>query len=129
MEYIILTFMVEREGDYQVSKCLELGTASLGRSTDEALDNLMDATRVYLDTLDDLGECRQLLEEKGVTVYPYEPAELEIRRAKLGADGTLVPQVMTLGLRPHPLADAGPQDPLAHGDDLALRGPPWNLIA
>jgi len=102
MEYIILTFMVEREGDYQVSKCLELGTASLGRSTDEALDNLMDATRVYLDTLDDLGECRQLLEEKGVTVYPYEPAELEIRRAKLGADGTLVPQVMTLGTAPAP---------------------------
>jgi predicted RNase H-like HicB family nuclease len=97
MEYIILTFMVEREGDYQVSRCLELGTASLGRSTDDALENLMDATRVYLDTLDDLGECRQLLEEKGVAVYPYVPSELETRRAELGADGTLVPQVMALG--------------------------------
>jgi predicted RNase H-like HicB family nuclease len=96
-EYIILTFMVQVEGDYQVSKCLELGTASLGRSTDDALENLMDATRVYLDTLDDLGECRQLLEEKRVTVYSCEPTELETRRAELAADGTLVPQVMALG--------------------------------
>ena len=30
MEYIMLTFMVEPEGEYQVSKCLELGTASFG---------------------------------------------------------------------------------------------------
>ena len=97
MEYIILTFMVEPEGEYEVSKCLELGTGSFGSDIDEALDNLMDATRVYLDTVDDLGECRQRLEEKGVTVYPYVPAELEIRRAKLVAGGTLVPQVMTLG--------------------------------
>ena len=97
MEYIILTFMVKGEGDYQVSKCLELGTASFGRDTEEALDNLMDATRVYLDTLDDLGECRQLLKEKGVTVYPCLPGELETRRAELAADGTIVPQVTTLG--------------------------------
>ncbi|MGB9302003.1 MAG: hypothetical protein WCD51_15625 [Anaerolineae bacterium] len=97
MEYIILTFMVKGEGDYQVSKCLELGTASLGGSTDEALDNLMDATQVYLKTLEDLGECRQLLEEKGVTVYPCLPGELETRRAELAADGTVVPQVVALG--------------------------------
>jgi len=96
MEYVILTFVVEREGEYQVSKCLELGTASFGNDIDEALENLMDATEVYLNTLEDLGECRRVLEEKGVRVYSYEPAELEVRRAKFPADSTIRPTVMKL---------------------------------
>ena len=96
MEYIILTFMVEPEGEYQVSKCLELGTASFGSDIEEALDNLMDATQVYLNTLEDLGECRQVLKEKGVRVYSFEPAELEVRRAKFPAGSTIRPKVMTL---------------------------------
>jgi predicted RNase H-like HicB family nuclease len=77
MGYVILTFVVKREGEYQLSKCLELGAASFGRSIEEALANLMDATQVYLNTLQDLGECRQVLKEKGVRVYSYERAELE----------------------------------------------------
>jgi predicted RNase H-like HicB family nuclease len=96
MEYVILTFVVEQEGEYQVSKCLELGTASFGNDVDEALENLMDATEVYLNTLEDLGECRRVLEEKGVRVYSYEPAELEVRRAKFPADSTIRPTVMKL---------------------------------
>jgi predicted RNase H-like HicB family nuclease len=96
MEYIILTFVVEREGEYQVSRCLELGTASFGDDVDEALGHLMDATQVYLNTLEDLGECRRVLEEKGVRVYSYEPAELEVRRAKFPADSTIRPTVVKL---------------------------------
>jgi predicted RNase H-like HicB family nuclease len=96
MEYVILTFVVEREGEYQVSKCLELGTASFGNDVDEALENLMDATEVYLNTLEDLGECRRVLGEKGVRVYSYEPAELEVRKAKFPADSTIRPTVMKL---------------------------------
>ena len=96
MEYIIVTFMVEREGEYYVSKCLELGTASFGRDKEEAIENLVDATEVYLHTLEDLGECRLVLKEKGVRVYSYEPAELEVRRAKFPAGSTIQPTVMPL---------------------------------
>jgi len=96
MEYVILTFVVEREGEYQVSKCQELGTASFGRDMDEALANLTDATEVYLNTLEDLGECRRVLKEKGVEVYSYQPAELEVKRAKFPADSTIRPTVMKL---------------------------------
>lgn len=96
MAYIILTFMVEPEGEYYVSKCLELGTASFGRKTEEALENLEDATEVYLSTLEDLGESRQVLKEKGVRVYSYEPAELEVRRAKFPVGSTVWPKVMPL---------------------------------
>jgi predicted RNase H-like HicB family nuclease len=97
MEYIIVTFLVEREGEYYVSKCLELGTASFGRTKEEALENLGDATEVYLNTLEDLGECRLVLKEKRIKVYSYEPAELEVRRAKFPAGSTIQPTVMTLG--------------------------------
>lgn len=96
MEYIVLTCMVEPEGEYYVSKCLELGTASFGRNPDEAFENLVDATEVYLDTLEDLGECRQVLKAKGLRVYSYEPAELEIRRAKFPVGSIISPRVMSI---------------------------------
>lgn len=101
MEYIIVTFMVEREGEYYVSKCLELGTASFGRNEKEALENLGDATEVYLNTLEDLGECRLVLKEKGVRVYSYEPARLE-RRVTFPAGSmiTIRATVMPLQITP-----------------------------
>lgn len=95
MEYIIVTLMVEREGEYYVSKCLELGTASFGRSEKEAFDNLIDATEVYLNTLEDLGECRLVLREKGVRVYSYEPAELKVPK-KIPAGSTVRARVLPL---------------------------------
>ena len=69
MKYIILTIAVEREGDYYVSSCMELGTASFGISEKEAIQNVLDATSLYLNTLEDLGECSAVLETKGVTVH------------------------------------------------------------
>ncbi len=96
MEYVILTFVVEPEGEFQVSYCLELGTSSFGRTKEEALENLTDATEVYLNTLEDLGECRQVLKEKGIRVFSYEPAELEVRRAKFRVGSIIRPTVMPL---------------------------------
>ena len=97
MEYITLTYVVQPEGEFQVSHCLELGTASFGSSKEEALENLADATEVYLNTLEDLGECRQVLKEKRVRVFSYEPAELELPRAKYAVGSTIQPTVMPLG--------------------------------
>ncbi len=68
--------MVQPEGEYQVSKCLELDKASFGSAIEEALADLMDATQVYLDTPKDLGECRHTLKDKEVRVCSHERAEL-----------------------------------------------------
>ncbi len=68
MEYVVLSFMLQPEGDHYVSKCPELGIASLGQDEREALESLADATEVYLDTLEGLGECPRLLEESGTSV-------------------------------------------------------------
>lgn len=96
MEFIILTFLVQREGDYFVAECLELGTSSFGTSEDEAFENLKDATDVYLNALEDLGESHRVLEDKGVLVYSYEPANLEVKKARFPAGSKVSPTVLEL---------------------------------
>ena len=68
MEYIIIAFQIDKEGDQYVSHCIELGTFSCGDTEEEALKNITDATELYLNTLDEIGECKQVLQEKGVKI-------------------------------------------------------------
>ena len=93
MEYIILAFIVQKEGAYWVSECQKLGTSSFGSDEDEALNNLFDATEIYLSTLGELGEAHQVLDEKGVQVFSYKPANLEVRRARFPAGSRVRPTV------------------------------------
>ncbi len=69
MEYIQVTFTIHKEGRYYVSKCEELGTASFGETEQEALDNIQDATVLYLNTLEELGECEATLRRRGVSLH------------------------------------------------------------
>ena len=69
VKYIMVTMAIKREGHYYVAKCVELGTSSFGCTQDEALANIIDATELYLNTLEDLGECGQILEEREVTLH------------------------------------------------------------
>lgn len=96
MEYIALTFVVSQEGKYYVSECLELGTSSFGETEREAVDNLKDATTVFLYTLKDLGDDRKILREKGVKIYAYKPASLNVRKAQFPVDSTIRPIVLDL---------------------------------
>jgi predicted RNase H-like HicB family nuclease len=102
MEYIALSFVVHREGEYYVSECLELGVSSFGTTEDQAIANLGDATEVYLNTLEDLGETRLVLKERGVEVFQYEPANIEVRRrVKIPIGSCFRPTAMRL---PHKAA-------------------------
>ena len=96
VEYIVLTFLIEQEGPFYVSKCLELGVASFGDDEKEAYENLADAVEVYLDTLEDVGTGREVLRDKEIQVYSYEPAALEVRRAKFPVGSCVRPYVQSL---------------------------------
>ncbi|MFQ5813883.1 MAG: type II toxin-antitoxin system HicB family antitoxin [Anaerolineae bacterium] len=96
MEFITLTFVAHREGEYFVSECRELGTSSFGSNVDEAFSNLSDATAVYLETLDELEETHRVLDEKGVRIYEYEPAELEVARTKFPIGSHIHPTIVEL---------------------------------
>ena len=85
MKYIIVTLWITRDGEYFAATCKELGTASFGSTEQEALANVIDATELYLSTLEDLGECSQVLSEKGVRVYSDEPAGVPMATPPTGS--------------------------------------------
>lgn len=45
----ILTAVVHKEEDMYVAECPEVGTASQGKSIEEAVANLKEATELYLE--------------------------------------------------------------------------------
>lgn len=44
-----LTALVQKEDDMYVAKCPEVGTASQGKTLEEAVANLKEATELYLE--------------------------------------------------------------------------------
>ena len=45
----LFTAVIDREGKWYVAYCPEVGTASQGRTIDQAIDNLREATELYLE--------------------------------------------------------------------------------
>lgn len=43
------TAIIRKEGSLYVAECSEVGTASQGYTIDEAIENLREATEVYLE--------------------------------------------------------------------------------
>jgi predicted RNase H-like HicB family nuclease len=56
----VLTAILYREEDMYVAECPEVGTVSQGRSVEEAVSNLKEATELYLEEFP-LGEERHPL--------------------------------------------------------------------
>ena len=44
-----LTAILHKEGDMYVAECPEVGTVSQGKTIEEALSNLKEATKLYLE--------------------------------------------------------------------------------
>ncbi len=63
-----LSAVVHKEGDWYVAQCPEVGTASQGKTLEEAIANLKEATELYLEEFP--------LEEKGhVLMTTFEVAK------------------------------------------------------
>ena len=90
--YILLTFAARREGPWYVAECVELGTSSFGASEDEAFAALHEATLLYLNTLEELGEASDVLQARGVTVHQGSAGK-EMPRC---TDATIRSQVIPL---------------------------------
>ena len=90
-----MTIVIQREGDYYVSKCVELGTASFGHTKEEAVGNARDAIALHLATMENFGECEATLKAKGITVQESdEPAAHEVKYHARGS--TVYSQVIPL---------------------------------
>ena len=49
MALLALSAVIHREGDLYVAECPELGTVSQGKTLEEAVANLKEATGLYLE--------------------------------------------------------------------------------
>ncbi|MHA1410943.1 MAG: type II toxin-antitoxin system HicB family antitoxin [Candidatus Odinarchaeia archaeon] len=45
----ILTAIIHKEEDVYIAECLEIGTVSQGKTIEESLKNLKEATELYLE--------------------------------------------------------------------------------
>lgn len=77
MRGIIVTGIVEREGNQFVSLCPELDVASCGDTAEEALDMLEDALQVYIEDLLDIGNLDKVFLERGVNIRTDIPGKGE----------------------------------------------------
>jgi len=70
--YIAVEIVVTKEGNQYSSWCPELDIASCGNSPEEAVKNLGDALELYLDTLEQEGERKQILKERGLRIVSVD---------------------------------------------------------
>jgi len=47
----VLTAVLQKDEDLYVAKCIEIGTVSQGKTVEEALANLKEATELYLEEM------------------------------------------------------------------------------
>ncbi len=65
----LLSAVLHREGEYYVAECPEVGTVSQGRTVEEAMANLTEATELYLEEFPMADNSRPLLTTFEVAVY------------------------------------------------------------
>jgi len=56
-----LTAVLHKEEDMYIAQCPEVGTVSQGKTIDEALANLKEATELYLEEFPLKGDMRPLI--------------------------------------------------------------------
>ncbi len=58
---MLLTAIIRQEDDWFVAECPEVGTASQGKTVEEAIANLREATGVYLEEFPQHSPSRPIL--------------------------------------------------------------------
>jgi len=69
MNKVTLTAVIHREEDWYVAECPEVGTVSQGTTIEEAIQNLSEATELYLEEFPLKDTSRSLLTTFEVLVY------------------------------------------------------------
>ena len=65
---IAVEVVVTKEGKQYSSWCPKLDIASCGDTPEEALENVCDAIELYLNTLEEEGEQKQIFEERDIRI-------------------------------------------------------------
>jgi len=71
--YIILTIKFSKEGRRWLAECIELGTATFGRSLEEAKKRMDEAILLHLNTLEDVNERERFFKKHKIKFYSTKP--------------------------------------------------------
>ena len=71
--YIILTVIFQKEGKKWTAECVELGTATFGRTLRDAKKKMSEAISLHLNTLEDVNELERFFREHKITFYLTKP--------------------------------------------------------
>ena len=83
--YFRYSILVRREGKKYASWCPELDVASSGGSIEIACSNLKDAIDCFVKTYYNLGELKQMLNERGIALSSEERCpSIFLSEARLG---------------------------------------------
>jgi predicted RNase H-like HicB family nuclease len=77
--YVVITFKFRREGKKWSAFCEELGTATFGRSIQEAQRKLEDSVLLQLNTLEEVGEIDNFFKEFNIAFHSHAPKNDEIK--------------------------------------------------
>ena len=73
--FVVLTVSLKKEDKYWEAYCEELGTASFGKSFEDAQENIHEAIELHLNTLCEVGECERFLKERNISIIWDKPPE------------------------------------------------------
>ena len=73
--FILLTVNLQNEEGIWTAVCLELGTATLGKTPEQAKKRIREAITLHLNGLEELGERKRFFREHGIEIYPTLPEE------------------------------------------------------
>lgn len=76
--YVILTLKYHKEGDRWLARCEELGTATFGRTLEEAQERIREAVTCHLDTLEDVGERERFFREHNIAYHARRPRSVKV---------------------------------------------------
>lgn len=88
--FVVLTFEFHKERSLWVGRCLELGTATDGRSLEKVEAELSELVTLHLDALDDVGERERFFREHDIILYTPDPPNVVERRVALTTEPTLI---------------------------------------
>ena len=71
--YILVTFMFLKRDRRWEAYCIQLGTATFGRSLPEAQEKLREAVTLHLNTLEDVGERERFFKKHNIEFYLQKP--------------------------------------------------------
>ena len=66
LHHMVFTFRAHEEDGQFVSYCEELGVPSSGATVDEALRNAIEATLLYLNTIEETRDRRRIFDERNI---------------------------------------------------------------